>query len=86
MVDEMLDLRGGNFYTPRIITPHFRQIVAFSFSHEQSENLNFMFITVNMTIRSHVVKQKTIFAVVNVIKLIQFDIVSNHSNRYLKAN
>lgn len=58
MVDEMLDLRGSNFHTPRIISPHFRQIVAFCFSHEQYKNLNFMFIIVNMTTRSHVVTQR----------------------------
>lgn len=72
MVDEMLDLRGGNFHTPRIISPH--------------KNLNFMFIIVNMTTRSHVVTQMTIFAVAKVIKLIQFYIVANHSNRCIKAN
>lgn len=45
-----------------------------------------MFIIVNMTTRSHVVTQKTIFAIVKVTKLIQFYIVANHSNRCIKAN
>lgn len=86
LVDEMLDLRGSNFHTPRIISPHFRQIVSFCFSHEQYKNLNFMFIIVNMTTGSHVVTQKTIFAIVKVTKLIQFYIVANHSNSCIKAN
>lgn len=86
LVDEMLDLRGSNFHTPRIISPHFRQIVSFCFSHEQYKNLNFMFIIVNMTTGSHVVTQKTIFAIIKVTKLIQFYIVANHSNSCIKAN